>query len=48
MAAKKDVETVEQWGIFELTLSGSSAGNPYLEVELSAQFTQGDRKVEVT
>jgi hypothetical protein len=47
MAIKKDVETVEQWGLFELTLSGRSASNPYLEVELSAQFTQGDRNIEV-
>jgi len=38
----------EQWGLFELTLSGDSGGNPYLEVELTAQFTQAERSIEVT
>lgn len=41
------VGTAEQWGVFELALEGSSAGNPFAEVELSARFTQGDRTVEV-
>ncbi|HUV66456.1 MAG TPA: DUF5060 domain-containing protein [Sedimentisphaerales bacterium] len=34
------VET-EQWGIFELTLKGPSAGNPFVDVKLGAEFTQG-------
>jgi PKD repeat protein len=34
------VET-EQWNIFELTLEGPSTGNPFVDVELSAEFTQG-------
>ena len=38
----------EQWGIFELTLPGPSAGNPFTEVELSARFTQGPTSVETT
>ncbi len=32
---------VEQWGIFELALDGPSGGNPFLEVELSAEFRHG-------
>jgi hypothetical protein len=32
---------VEQWGIFEVALKGPSAGNPFLDVTLSARFTQG-------
>jgi hypothetical protein len=36
---------VEQWGVFELTLSGPAGGNPFTEVELSARFTQADRTV---
>lgn len=28
----------EQWGIFEIALDGPTAGNPFLEVELSAEF----------
>jgi len=34
------VET-EQWNIFELTLEGPSTGNPFVDVKLSAEFTQG-------
>lgn len=29
---------VEQWDIFEIALNGPSNGNPFLEVELSAEF----------
>jgi hypothetical protein len=39
--------TVEQWGIFELTLDGSDAGNPFLDVELTAQFSYKHRTIEV-
>ena len=35
--------TVEQWGIFELSLKGSSEGNPFAEVQLKAEFRRGDR-----
>jgi hypothetical protein len=41
-------DVVERWGVFELVLSGPSAGNPFLEVELTAQFTQGDHSVAVS
>jgi hypothetical protein len=36
---------VEQWGTFEIALKGPSAGNPFVDVDLSARFTQGDRAV---
>ena len=38
---------VEQWGAYELTLSGPSAGNPFTEVHVSARFSQGDKAVDV-
>jgi hypothetical protein len=38
--------TTEQWGVFELSLTGPAAGNPFTEVELSARFTQGATSVE--
>src|SRR5438034_6349339 len=38
---------VEQWGLFELALHGSTQGNPYLDVELTAQFTYKHRMIEV-
>jgi hypothetical protein len=43
----KEIQQVEQWGVFEIELSGPSSGNPYMEVELSAVFTNGNEKVHV-
>lgn len=39
---------VEQWGIFELALPGSAAGNPFLDVEFTAEFSCMQRTIEVT
>src|ERR1019366_3177360 len=39
---------IEQWGIFELALKGPTEGNPFTEVNLSAQFTQGTNVVVAT
>ncbi|HOK94969.1 MAG TPA: DUF5605 domain-containing protein [Anaerohalosphaeraceae bacterium] len=46
MAVAASAMRVEQWGIFELTLTGPSEGNPFTEVQLSAVFRQGDRTFE--
>ncbi len=40
--------TVEQWGLYELKLTGPATGNPFTEVDLSALFSQGDKTVKVT
>jgi hypothetical protein len=40
-------ESAEQWGIFELELRGPSDGNPFLDVAVSATFTDGSRAVAV-
>src|SRR5688500_7526048 len=37
--------SVEQWDLFEVSLSGPSAGNPFTDVEFSARFTQGARSL---
>ena len=38
----------EQWGITELTIAGPSHGNPFVDVELSAEFTsEGARPISV-
>ena len=37
----------EQWGQHEIVLKGPADGNPFLDVELSATFTQGDRSLKV-
>src|SRR5580658_2891086 len=41
-------ESIEQWGIFELALSGPSAGNPFKDVTFTATFTNGHRGIQVT
>lgn len=38
---------VEKWDVFEIQLQGPSAGSPFFEVELSAEFVQGDKKLKV-
>ena len=38
---------VEQWGVFELALQGSAEGNPFVDVELCAEFAHGHRTVTV-
>jgi PKD repeat protein len=40
-------QAVEQWGLAEVDLRGPSSGNPYVDVQLRARFTQGDQTVEV-
>jgi Domain of unknown function (DUF5060)/Protein of unknown function (DUF4038)/Domain of unknown function (DUF5605) len=42
----KDV--VEQWGTFELALSGPSSGNPFKDVTFTTAFTDQHRTVKVT
>jgi len=40
-------QVAERWGVFELALSGPTAGNPFLDVQWSATFTQGERRITV-
>src|SRR4051812_33487232 len=47
MALISSTANVEQWGIFEVALQGSAEGNPFLEVELSAQFRHKHRTIDV-
>ncbi len=39
-------QTVERWGLLEVSLTGPSEGNPFLDVSLKAKFTQGERSFE--
>jgi hypothetical protein len=39
---------VEQWDFYEIALDGPASGNPFVEVELSARFTCGDRQIEAS
>jgi len=38
---------VKQWDVFEAALEGPSNGRPFLDVDVSAEFSQGDRKFSV-
>ena len=37
------IKPVERWGIFELTLKGPNGGNPFVDVQISAEFTCNDK-----
>jgi len=39
---------VEQWGVFETEAPGPAAGNPFVDVQFGARFTQGHRTVETS
>lgn len=38
--------SVEQWGIYEVSLAGPTNGNPFLDVQFSARFSLGDTNVD--
>ena len=40
---KVNSDRIEQWGLFELSLSGPSGGNPFEDVLLMGEFRQGER-----
>ena len=45
--AAEVVRIVHQWDIFELELKGPADGNPFLDVQVKARFTDGSRSMEV-
>jgi hypothetical protein len=46
-ATTPDTNSVEEWGIYEITLNGPTNGNPFMDVQLSAVFENGDKQVNV-
>ena len=40
--------SVEKWGLYEVSLQGPSSGNPYTEVQLTAEFSSGKQRINVT
>ncbi len=44
---QKGIIAVEQWDVFELVLDGPSTGNPYMDIELSALFINGQESISV-
>lgn len=47
LSASAKVAAVEQWGIFDVSLSGPTNGNPFLDVQLSTRFSLGDTNIDV-
>jgi hypothetical protein len=43
VTGKSAAQSVERWDIFELTLRGPAGGNPFVDVQLSAEFRLGER-----
>ncbi len=43
----EETQAIEQWGVFELSLIGSSDGNPYMDDTLYGKFTNGSKTVTV-
>ncbi len=46
-APETQTASTEQWGIYEITLQGPADGNPFVDVQLSAVFANGEKKIEV-
>ncbi|MGZ8940362.1 MAG: DUF5060 domain-containing protein, partial [Limisphaerales bacterium] len=40
-------QATEQWGLYEAAFSGPASSNPYVEISLSATFTQGAQRMTV-
>src|ERR1017187_4532186 len=47
LAAQTTARDIERWGMFELRLTGPAEGNPFLDVQFSAEFRQQHRSVQV-
>jgi hypothetical protein len=45
-AANAQDREVEQWGVYELALSGPTNGNPFLDVRFAARFSQDNISLE--
>lgn len=41
-------DSIEQWGVFDLSLPGPRDDNPFVDVELGATFSKGKRTIKVT
>jgi hypothetical protein len=40
-------QSVERWGVYEVTVKGPTNGNPFLDVRFAARFAQGYDSIEV-
>ena len=47
MSPQNSPQQVERWGIFEVSLSGESGGNPFIDVQFGADFRHAHRTITV-
>jgi hypothetical protein len=47
LSAQSPASDIERWGRFELQIAGPRDGNPFLDVQFSAEFRQQHRGVQV-
>ena len=45
--AQTATDGVERWGTYEVTLKGPVEGNPFIDVNLSAEFTHDEKTIGV-
>ncbi len=44
---QKSIQTVEQWGVFQIDLAFTPTGNPFTDTELNATFSKGENSIKV-
>ena len=44
---QKPIQTAEQWGVFQIDLTSTPAGNPFTDTELNAIFSKGEHSIKV-
>jgi len=47
LAPLRAADSAERWGVYELALQGPRAGNPFVDIQLRAQFQYRDHLVDV-
>jgi hypothetical protein len=38
---------IEQWNVYEIVLNGPSSGNPYMDIDIAAVFTNNEKSLKV-
>ena len=44
---QKPIQSIEQWGVFQIDLVSTPDGNPYMDTELNAVFSDGGKSIKV-
>ena len=46
-SCKKENTNVQQWDVYEISITGPTSGNPYIDVQLEAKFQTANKSVTV-